>query len=76
MIGGIEGHKKSVYGQSHAQASANVKNQLTTREYELMKQYEAMKAQGKVDYQPYDTAKASEGEEFYSETNMTPFRTK
>ena len=76
MISGIEGQHKQVYGMSHAQAGARAKNQLSQREYDLMKQYEAMKAQGRVGYQPYDTAKASEGEEFYSETNMTPFRTK
>ena len=75
LLPGIEGHQKQVHGQSHAQAGILAKNQVSQREIDLMKQYEAMKAQGRVNYQPYDTAKQSETE-FYSETNMTPFRTK
>lgn len=44
MMGGIEGHQKQVHGQAHSAVGQAARNQLTNREAELMRQYEAMKA--------------------------------
>jgi hypothetical protein len=75
---GVEGHQKQVYGMSHAQAEAT-KVHMSAKEMELIQRYEQMKAHQMIHYKVNANAPganndvASDGE-FYSETNMTPFR--